>query len=135
MIQNCLTLNFLVTAPGKLPASIQQQRLFLECAWEALEAAGYGQIAAGDSVGVFAGCGFNGHLLNLLSRSQADPADGPQYVIDADKDYLTTRVAYKLGLTGPCITVQTACSTSLVAIHLACRSLLDFGVRYGMAGG
>ena len=114
-----------------------QHRLFLECAWEALEAAGYG---AGDyrgSVAVYAGAGLNTYLLNNL------PADGDlmrsdaglSMIIGNDKDYLTTRVSYKLGLTGPSITVQTACSTSLVAVHLACQSLLAGECDLALAGG
>jgi acyl transferase domain-containing protein len=122
-------------SPRQATSIDPQQRFFLECAWEALESAGYGQVADGLSVGVFAGSGFNGYLMNLLSHRPADPTDAPQYVIDGDKDYLTTRAAYKLGLTGPCVTVQTACSTSLVAVHLACRSLLDFECDMALAGG
>ena len=112
-----------------------QQRHFLECAWEALESAGHGSIPQGTSVGVFAGSSSNGHLFANLLRDGADPVDAMQAFIDADKDYLTSRVSYKLGLTGPSVTVQTACSTSLVAVHLACRSLLDFECDIGLAGG
>jgi len=114
-----------------------QHRLFLECAWEALEAAGYG---AGDyrgSVAVYAGASLNTYFLNNvpadgdLMRSDA----GLSMIIGNDKDYLTTRVSYKLGLTGPSITLQTACSTSLVAVHLACQSLLAGECDMALAGG
>lgn len=114
-----------------------QQRVFLECAWEALENAGYQPNSSEDSVGVFAGSGFNSHLLDILSRHSWGNSSTAflEYVLDNDKDFLTTRVAYKLGLTGPCITVQTACSTSLVAVHSACQSLLTGECDLALAGG
>lgn len=113
-----------------------QQRLFLECAWEALERAGYGSTAPRLMAGVFGGSGYNGYLVqSLLEDRRTDPENAYQSIIDADKDFLTGRVAYKLGLTGPGITVQTGCSTSLVAVHLACQSLLSYECDIALAGG
>jgi amino acid adenylation domain-containing protein len=113
-----------------------QHRLFLEAAWEALEDAGYDPQRAG-RVGVFAGQSVNSYLLfNLVSNPRVMNAVGFfQAVLGNDKDYLATRTSYKLGLKGPSLTVQTACSTSLVAVHLACRSLLDGECDMALAGG
>ena len=110
-----------------------QQRVFLECAWEALESAGCNPNPEEESIGVFAGSGLSGLLLR--QPSVATPEAVFEQILDNDKDFLTTRVAYKLGLTGPCITVQTACSTSLVAVHLACQSLLAGECDVALAGG
>jgi len=114
-----------------------QQRLFLECAWEALENAGYAPNGCHFPVGVFAGQSFPLYFL-----AHVYPATGPQGFVEAmqlllvnDKDYLTSRVAYKLNLRGPVVTVQTACSTSLVAAHLACQSLLAGECDMALAGG
>lgn len=113
-----------------------QQRLFLECAWEAMENAGYCTDYLDGSVGVFAGSGTSFHLFEILaSLLGGDGIDMFQAIIDADKDYLATRVSYKLGLTGPSLSVQTACSTSLVAVHLAAQSLLGFECDMALAGG
>ncbi len=119
-----------------------QQRIFLECAYEALEHAGW---AADDPtpgspnsarVGVFAGTGMNTYLLQLLANPEAlAAAGGYQLMLGNDKDFLATRVAYKLNLTGPAVTVQTACSTSLAAVHLACQSLLSGECDSALAGG
>src|SRR5258708_5713822 len=99
-----------------------QQRIFLECAWEALEAAGYDPESSRELVGVFGGSGGSG---NLFDSPASDSGESMmEWVLDNEKDFMTARVAYKLGLTGPCIAVQTACSTSLVAGHLAWSSLL-----------
>jgi acyl transferase domain-containing protein/acyl carrier protein len=113
-----------------------QQRVFLECAWEALENAGHDPSRFGGAIGVFAGIAQNSYQ-NLLS---ADPAlsgflTGVDGMIASDKDFLATRVSYKLGLKGPSLTVQTACSTSLVAVHVAARSLQEFECDMAMAGG
>lgn len=114
-----------------------QHRVFLECAWEALEHAGY---AGGyDGVaGIFAGAGLNTYLLrSLTTREDADLSGsaGFQTFIASDKDFLATRVAYKLNLKGPALAVQTACSTSLVAVVLACQSLLSYQCDLALAGG
>jgi phthiocerol/phenolphthiocerol synthesis type-I polyketide synthase E len=112
-----------------------QHRLLLECAVEALDAAGRGD--PGDRrVGVFAGCGTSGYLINVYSHPEVVGALGPYQVLLAnDKDFLATRVAYKLDLGGPGVTVQAACSTSLVAVHLACQSLLSGECDMALAGG
>jgi acyl transferase domain-containing protein len=111
-----------------------QHRFFLECAWEALEHAGYESSKYDGSIGVYAGSAMNTYILfsGLL------PQFNKEYLltlIGNDKDYLATRVSYKLDLTGPSVTVQTACSTSLVATHLACQSLLNGECEMALAGG
>jgi acyl transferase domain-containing protein/acyl carrier protein len=112
-----------------------QHRVFLECAWEALEDAGY-HPEDGSSIGVYAGTSLSGYLLNLLANPDIMKAMGSyQVTIGNDKDHLTTRVAYKLNLRGPCITVQTTCSSSLVAVCLACQALLNYQCDMALAGG
>ncbi|MBD2344920.1 type I polyketide synthase [Anabaena subtropica] len=113
-----------------------QQRIFLECAWQALESAGYDSKQYQGSIGVYAGTGINNYLINLYTNQNVkNSIDGQQLVFANDKDFLTTRVSYKLELEGPSIDVQTACSTSLVAVHLACRSLLGGECDIALAGG
>src|SRR2546423_12686688 len=102
-----------------------QHRIFLECAWEALESARYDPGRYAGAIGVFAGVSISTYLINLYSnRSLLGTVSTFQLVMANDKDHLPTRVSYKLDLRGPSVTVQTACSTSLVAVHLACQSLL-----------
>jgi phthiocerol/phenolphthiocerol synthesis type-I polyketide synthase E len=111
-----------------------QQRVFLECAWEALEHAGY--TGDGERVGVFAGVGMNTYFLQLLSNPAVIAnTGGYQLMLANDKDFLATRVAYKLNLRGPAVAVQTACSTSLAAVHLACQSILSGECDMALAGG
>ena len=113
-----------------------QHRVFLECAWEALENSGYCAQTYDGRIGVYAGASMNSYLFNLYTnRGLIESLDPFQLLISSDKDYLTTRVSYKLGLSGPSITVQTACSTSLVAVHLACQSLLSGECDMALAGG
>ena len=114
-----------------------QQRVFLECAWEALERAGYDPFRYPHPVGVFAGVGMNTYLLfNLYHKLNiAGSAELYGVTLGNDKDFLTTRVSYKLNLRGPSVAVQTACSTSLVAVHLACQSLLEYQCDMALAGG
>lgn len=113
-----------------------QQRLFLACAHEALEQAGYGRPDSRPSVGVFGAAKMSTYfqadresLLNVAAPRTF------QALIGNDKDYLATRVAYKLDLSGPAYTVQTACSSSLVAIHLACEHLRNGDCDMALAGG
>lgn len=112
-----------------------QQRIFLECAWEALDDAGYGSAANRGSVGVFAGTGANTYFLQLQGRHDLIEALASHARLTNEKDYLTTRVSYKLDLRGPSIGVQTACSTSLVAVHLASMALVNGECDLAMAGG
>ncbi len=112
-----------------------QQRLLLECAWEALESAGWG----GDRprrTGVFVGCGLSGYLLRnvLPNRDLLDAVGLHPALIANDRDFVT-RLSYKLDLEGPSLAVSTACSTSLVAVHLACQSLLAQECDLALAGG
>ena len=113
-----------------------QQRLFLEVAWEAFEDAGYAPDSGDGVVGVFAGGG--GVVTSYLLANQGDPAFPGQTAslqhIGNDKDFLATRVSFKLNLTGPSVTVQTACSTSLVAVHLACQSIASGESDMALAG-
>jgi acyl transferase domain-containing protein/thioesterase domain-containing protein len=113
-----------------------QQRLFLECAWEALEDAGYGAEGRRGRVGVFGGVTENTYVHGLLSNPELVRTVGRQAISIANNhDYLPTRVSYKLNLRGPSVNVQTACSTSLVAVHLACRALLAGDCDLVLAGG
>jgi amino acid adenylation domain-containing protein len=114
-----------------------QHRQFLEIAWEALERAGYSPSLYPHSIGVYAGVGANYYFLsNLIPNQELIRAVGSyQTMLGNDKDYLPTRVSYLLNLHGPSVTVQTACSTSLVAVHLACQSLLSGECDMALAGG
>ncbi|MEV4135108.1 SDR family NAD(P)-dependent oxidoreductase [Dactylosporangium sp. NPDC049742] len=114
-----------------------QHRVFLECCWEALESAGCVPGTFDGRIGVFGGTGLNSYLLHNIMANPAlvDSAGRYQTMLASDKDFLATRVSYKLGLTGPSLTVQTACSTSLTAVHLACQSLLNGECDVALAGG
>ncbi len=124
-------------SPREAEALDPQHRVLLECAWTALESAGCDPRRFGGRIGVFAGASMNSYLLfNLLANPRAVESIGSyQALIASDKDFLATRVSYKLGLTGPSVTVQTACSTSLTAVHLACQSLLAGECDLALAGG
>src|SRR6185295_1366007 len=123
--------------PREAEITDPQQRLFLECCWEALERAGVDPETVPGSIGVFAGSGMSTYFLyNVLGNPAATRGVAPfQLLIGADKDYLAPRVSYKLNLKGPSLSVQTACSTSLVAVHLACQSLQDYQSDVALAGG
>jgi acyl transferase domain-containing protein/predicted O-methyltransferase YrrM/aryl carrier-like protein len=113
-----------------------QQRLFLEYAWNALESAGYDPKGYPGAVGVYAGASINQYLFQLLTRrGESTDVDDFQLMLLNNRDFLTTRVSYRLNLKGPSINVQTACSTSLVAVHQACLSLLNYQCDAALAGG
>lgn len=115
-----------------------QHRLFLECAWEAFEHAGYlGERVTGP-VGVFASSGAAEYLMHNLLRNRHIMASVGAWLVrhtGNDPNFLATRVSYALGLTGPSMSVQTACSSSLAAVHLACQSLLNGECDMALAGG
>ncbi|MFJ4097674.1 type I polyketide synthase [Kitasatospora sp. NPDC089913] len=112
-----------------------QQRLLLQCARTALEEAGHG--AGGGRVGVFVGTSMSSYLLHhLLRRPELEEDVGLlPIMVGNDKEHAATRIAYRLGLTGPALAVQTACSTSLVAVHYAARSVLHGECDLALAGG
>src|SRR4051794_15062054 len=114
-----------------------QQRVFLECVWAALEDAGHVPSRAEGRIGVFASGSISSYLINVLARAgEAAPGDvNYPVVLGNDKDFLATRVSYKLGLTGPSMSVQTACSSSLTAVHTACQALLAGECDAALAGG
>jgi len=117
-----------------------QQRLFLECVWEALENAGYPPTACPGRVGVFATSEKSDYLetvLNDVLIKNTDLSHAEKFLIriSNDKDYLATRVAYKFNLTGPSLNIQTACSSSLAAIHIARQSLLAGECDIAVVGG
>ncbi|MGK7902304.1 MAG: aminotransferase class III-fold pyridoxal phosphate-dependent enzyme [Hormoscilla sp.] len=114
-----------------------QQRIFLECAWEALESAGTIPGETDGIVGIFAGAGISSYLHRILPNNGNffESVANFQMMLGNDKDYLPTRVSYRLNLTGPSVNVQTACSTSLVALHLACQSILNGDCDVALAGG
>jgi acyl transferase domain-containing protein/acyl carrier protein len=114
-----------------------QHRVFLECAWQALESAAIDPHREQNAVGVFASCGFPTRSIDLFSQAKAkqNMSELYQILIQNDKDFLATLTSYKLGLRGPSFTVQTACSSSAVAIYLACQSLLTGDCDVALAGG
>ncbi|WAS99550.1 amino acid adenylation domain-containing protein [Nannocystis poenicansa] len=113
-----------------------QQRVFLEVAWAALEHAGHDPFAYPGSIGVFAGSDAPNYWMERIGF-RGGPLASEQYRTSSANmtDGLTTRVAYKLGLRGPAVTLLTACSTSLVAVHFACKSLLARECDMALAGG
>ena len=115
-----------------------QHRHFLEVAWEALENAGHPPEHFSGKIGVYAGCGMGSYFyFNLCSNRQLVDETGMFLLRHTgnDKDFLSTRVSHVLDLHGPSINVQTACSTSLVAVHLAAKSLLSGECDMALAGG
>ena len=125
-----------------------QQRLLLQCSWECLENAGYNPHSYEGAIGMFAGASMNTYMINNCygNRTQLDANEslqpftldsmaGFQTMVANDKDYLTTRISYKLNLRGPSVNVQTACSTGLAVVHLACQSLLNGESDMALAGG
>ena len=129
--------------PREAELTDPQQRVFLECSWEALEDAGYDPARYGGAIGVFGGCSMNTYFLHHVLRDRAALEEFtsafqvgcyPQ-LVGAGLDFLATRVAYKLDLRGPAITLQSACSTSLLAVAQASQSLQAGQCDMALAGG
>ncbi|MFA9400882.1 MAG: beta-ketoacyl synthase N-terminal-like domain-containing protein, partial [Acidobacteriota bacterium] len=113
-----------------------QQRVFLEVAWEALEDAGYDSERPPGPIGVYAGSGINTYFAaNVATRPDVlEPFGMFPAVVLNEKDFISTRVAYAMDLRGPALTVQTACSTSLVAVCYAAQGLLNYECDVAIAG-
>ncbi|MDX1996935.1 MAG: SDR family NAD(P)-dependent oxidoreductase [Thermoanaerobaculia bacterium] len=113
-----------------------QSRVLLESAWEAMEDAGYDPESYPGLIGIWAGGRLSMYLAQLYRNPEVMRTMGDfQVQIGCDKDYIATRIAYKLNLGGPAVTVQTACSTALVAVHSACQSLISGEIDLALAGG
>jgi acyl transferase domain-containing protein len=129
--------DFFGYSPREAEVMDPQQRVFLETCWEALESCGHSAHTFEGLIGVYGGSGMNSYLLNNLMTNPDLVATVGAYqtMISNDKDFLTTRVSYKLDLKGPSVVVQTACSTGLVAVSAACDSLSDYRCDLALAGG
>ena len=134
---DCFDAAFFGVNPKEAEVMDPQHRVFLETCWQALETAGYAPNKMTGTVGVFAGASSNTYVHHALEpRPELMELVGSDLIMYGnDKDYLTPRVAYKLGLKGPALNVSTACSTSLVAVGQACQSLLTYQCDVALAGG
>jgi amino acid adenylation domain-containing protein len=123
--------------PREVELMDPQHRLFLECSWEALEHAGWDADRFPGLVGVYAGLSMNTYMImNLLPHMElVASVDTLQASLGNDKDPMTSRVSYKLNLKGPSVTIQSASSTSLVAVHQACQALHQRDCDMALAGG
>ena len=117
---------FFGITPSEASLMDPQHRILLECAWEALESSGYITKNNGNSIGVYASCSRNTYILSNILQNEKVAATAGMYplMIGSQNDFISTRISYKLGLTGPSLTLQTACSSSLVAVHYACQDLI-----------
>ncbi len=124
-------------SPREAQLTDPQIRMFLECAWEVLESAGYNPENTPGMTGVYAGMSLSSYLWQVeLDDSAQDSLDAFRLVIGgAEKDHLATTVSYRLNLTGPSLNIQTACSTSLAAVHTASRALITYECDMAIAGG
>lgn len=129
--------SFFQFSPREAEIMDPQHRLFLEAAWQSLEDAGYDPETYAGLIGVFSGSALSMYLLNNIYKNPAlaDTVNMVQVSIGNDRNSLSSRVSYKLNLRGPSFAVQTFCSTSLVAVHLACQSLLNYECDMALAGG
>ncbi len=131
----CFDARFFGYAAAEAKVMHPQTRLFHECCWSALEHAGMDPENLKEKVGLFGGSSSSYEWRKELAKGSANAFDEYANSLLSDKDLMISRVAHKLNLKGPAIAVQTACSTSLVAIHLACRSLLMGECKSALAGG
>lgn len=113
-----------------------QQRVLLETAWQALEDAGYSQSRSQHRIAVYAGVGSNTYLARNIMQGHAQPHSSREFaaLLANDKDYVATRIAHTLNLKGPAVSVHTACSTSLVAVIEAAKTLLCGDAELAIAG-
>jgi acyl transferase domain-containing protein/acyl carrier protein len=128
--------SFFGFTPVEAEITDPQHRIFLECAWEAIENAGYEAASSKHRIGVYAGAAASTYFLKIYEDPGLAAATGDfQIGIANNTDHLATRVSYKLNLKGPSFSVQTGCSASLVAVHVACQALLDYECDMALAGG
>ena len=129
--------DFFGFTPREAEVADPQHRIFLECAWQALEDSGYDPESFEDQIGVYAGAGLSTYFINFIQRRPdvMRSAGALALQLGNNKDYVPLRVSYKLHLRGPSVNVNTACSSSLVAVHMACQSLLDHQCEIALAGG
>jgi acyl transferase domain-containing protein len=133
---DCFDAGFFGVSPREAQIIDPQHRVFLECAFEALERAGYANRDPDLAVGVYAGASMNTYLLQIMRDPGLVTSVGSyQLMLGNDKDFLCTRVSYKLDLRGPSMSIQTACSTSLVAVVAACQALSRGECDLALAGG
>ena len=114
-----------------------QHRVLMQVIWHTLEHAGYAKPSTDSSIGVFVGCGQNDYVLQKVLPFLAANPEASEYsaILGNERDFIATRISHTMDLTGPSLTIQTACSTSLVAVHTACRSVLDGDCDMAIAGG
>ncbi len=124
-------------SPREAELTDPQIRLFLECAWEALESAGWNPEKFSGMIGVYAGMSFSSYIWQLAGEGMdADSVSAFRILMGgAEKDHLATTISYRLNLRGPSLNIQTACSTSLVAVHAAARAVMTYECDMAIAGG
>jgi acyl transferase domain-containing protein/acyl carrier protein len=128
--------SFFDISPREAEVMDPSLRFFLEHSWKALEDAGYSSEVYKKPIGVYAGTSFGSYLLNIYSNYDIVASVGDaQIEKGTSPDYVTTLTSYKLNLNGPSYAVQTTCSSSLIAVHLACQSLLSGECNIALAGG
>jgi acyl transferase domain-containing protein/acyl carrier protein len=128
--------SFFGLTPREAEITDPQHRLFFECCWEALENAGYDPYSYADPIGLFAGARTDTYLPHLLTHPGMAESIGMLHLgLGNDLAFMTSRMSYFLNLRGPSFSLHTACSTSLVAVHMACQSLLLDECKMAMAGG
>lgn len=139
MLRNIETFDasFFGFSPKEAALIDPQQRKLLEHAWLAVEDAAINPLLCDEVIGIYVGGSLNTYLLNnILSQPDITSSDDLQQVLFGNgADYLATRIAYQLNAKGPAMNIQTACSTSLVAVHEACQHLLTYQVDVAVAGG
>jgi amino acid adenylation domain-containing protein len=134
---DCFDAGFFGYLPKEAELMDPQHRVFLETAYSALEISGYNPQKYDGKIGIFGGVARNAYFTNNVASDPKNLKNAGDYLemMSSEKAFSTTRVAYKLNLKGPAINVQTACSTSGVAVHLACQSLLAGDSDMVLVGG
>ncbi|HEX3587142.1 MAG TPA: type I polyketide synthase, partial [Candidatus Angelobacter sp.] len=124
-------------SPREAELTDPQIRLFLECAWEVLESAGWDPEKFPGMIGVYAGMSFTSYIWQLAGEeTEGDSVSAFRVLMGgAEKDHLATTVSYRLNLRGPSLNIQTACSTSLAAVHAAARAVMTYECDMALAGG